>query len=835
MNHAEPRLATPAEGWHAKPGTHHRHCFDLPYLAPLALHLPIPSGRMTNACLHLEPIEALFSYEAAHDDELSLTRGEPIHFVHACDDGWILVIRAAHVKLLEEARPRLSAEYGACLGWVPSNYTSYDPSVLDHSGAAGDAKDTEPDSDEEEGMTNDHEVNVVPDALAGKDNAQIVNSIDAGQAAPSTLSAQGSADLFAETDNLNADEAEAQGMHWKSVSGIASKRSSTSQASPDANSGSAAPVSPPVEADDTVQRPQPGRQLSQQALSLYDLALQSSEPNSVTAVVQTHQNQAAATDPEPTIPEPLAASTVRPLTNASSSPATSASTPAAAVDTLADSIHSQAAQGNVQAAPVKTPAAVMNTETTPSSSMEAPGSPKRGRAPLPQERPLLYVDPQDALHKGKQAPAPAVTDERGVVLKTQADVRRHCVIAEFDCDAEEADELAFCKGDVIVLLQADLENPWWEGYRFGETRESSGLFPSHYIRRLSPHEAQFLHSMLEGNSVRAPPAIASTLAHGASNHELPIKHSNHKRTSGTNLYESLALPAPRPNRKAPPPPRDQKPYRRRRSSSASASRRKSSTQLTPATAAAPRGIDEAQPSEHRASGSAMASNSTADNQRCPSLPAARTDQPPTLPPPRSVAPSDVLPPVVPERSSSIRKKPHRKRRGVFGLFVRHQSNGQSNSRKAASPHKPRERRSGPEPELEQRQPLSQSTHAPEVDPVQRRNKIPQNKRPVPPSPADGTLADGHRASTGSDHQNSRTPRSAPKPGLVERDYRATCPDELTLHAGATVTVLDTTTDDRRWRGRDAQGCEGWFPADVVQLIQRRSRPASILMPSPASS
>lgn len=53
------------------------------------------------------------------------------------------------------------------------------------------------------------------------------------------------------------------------------------------------------------------------------------------------------------------------------------------------------------------------------------------------------------------------------------------VKALYDFTAEEDDELSFCAGDVIEVLDGS-DASWWNG----RLRGNSGLFPATYIARL---------------------------------------------------------------------------------------------------------------------------------------------------------------------------------------------------------------------------------------------------------------------------------------------------------------------------------------------------------------
>ncbi|KAL5967727.1 Clas E vacuolar protein-sorting machinery protein HSE1 [Taenia solium] len=57
------------------------------------------------------------------------------------------------------------------------------------------------------------------------------------------------------------------------------------------------------------------------------------------------------------------------------------------------------------------------------------------------------------------------------------------VIARFDFNASEPEELSFHRGDVIEVLGQEDEN-WWRG-RISSTG-STGLFPANYVDTLPP-------------------------------------------------------------------------------------------------------------------------------------------------------------------------------------------------------------------------------------------------------------------------------------------------------------------------------------------------------------
>lgn len=57
--------------------------------------------------------------------------------------------------------------------------------------------------------------------------------------------------------------------------------------------------------------------------------------------------------------------------------------------------------------------------------------------------------------------------------------RAPLVKALYDFTAEEDDELSFCAGDVIEVLDGS-DASWWKG----RLRESSGLFPVTYTAQL---------------------------------------------------------------------------------------------------------------------------------------------------------------------------------------------------------------------------------------------------------------------------------------------------------------------------------------------------------------
>jgi growth factor receptor-binding protein 2 len=82
-----------------------------------------------------------------------------------------------------------------------------------------------------------------------------------------------------------------------------------------------------------------------------------------------------------------------------------------------------------------------------------------------------------------------VSRTHNILLKDMADSSNHPnrakdrrlrVIAKYDFQPNEPEELAFRKGDVITVLEQDDEN-WWKG----ELRGASGLFPVNYVEQLN--------------------------------------------------------------------------------------------------------------------------------------------------------------------------------------------------------------------------------------------------------------------------------------------------------------------------------------------------------------
>ncbi|XP_061191867.1 growth factor receptor-bound protein 2-like isoform X2 [Saccostrea echinata] len=66
-----------------------------------------------------------------------------------------------------------------------------------------------------------------------------------------------------------------------------------------------------------------------------------------------------------------------------------------------------------------------------------------------------------------------------IVLKDMATNRKKRATAQYEFKAETEEELGFCKGDVVTILE-EVDSNWWKGELHGQ----EGLFPAAYVRVL---------------------------------------------------------------------------------------------------------------------------------------------------------------------------------------------------------------------------------------------------------------------------------------------------------------------------------------------------------------
>lgn len=57
-------------------------------------------------------------------------------------------------------------------------------------------------------------------------------------------------------------------------------------------------------------------------------------------------------------------------------------------------------------------------------------------------------------------------------------------IVEFDYEKEQSDELTLCTGDVVNILESDVN----EGWSRGELNGKTGLFPDNFVKLLPPEQ-----------------------------------------------------------------------------------------------------------------------------------------------------------------------------------------------------------------------------------------------------------------------------------------------------------------------------------------------------------
>ena len=158
------------------------------------------------------------------------------------------------------------------------------------------------------------------------------------------------------------------------------------------------------------------------------------------------------------------------------------------------------------------------------------------------------------------------------------------MIALYDCEADEEDELTFQRGAIVTLSQFDEELEWWEGVlASGE----SGLFPKSYVRDLNEDEKLLFRVPTGSTAASAQRNNTATTATANKNQDsastdapvppplssLPGLRSaqQQQQLAPEHLYESLTeisrpssssssssaskdKPKPVPARKAPPPP-----------------------------------------------------------------------------------------------------------------------------------------------------------------------------------------------------------------------------------------------------------------------------------------
>ncbi|KAG7192339.1 uncharacterized protein KQ657_001737 [Scheffersomyces spartinae] len=117
-----------------------------------------------------------------------------------------------------------------------------------------------------------------------------------------------------------------------------------------------------------------------------------------------------------------------------------------------------------------------------------PSLPSRSQ-PQPEE------EPEEEEGEEGEAPAPVLPSRSGASGSLQA-------IAEYDCEADESNEISFKEGDLIVDIE-QIDEEWWKG-KHSKTG-NVGLFPSSYVSLKSEETS----SAATGATPPAPPARAS--------------------------------------------------------------------------------------------------------------------------------------------------------------------------------------------------------------------------------------------------------------------------------------------------------------------------------------
>eukprot|EP00049_Salpingoeca_infusionum_P004575 m.81117 g.81117 ORF g.81117 m.81117 type:complete len:808 (+) comp12623_c1_seq4:76-2499(+) len=451
--------------------------------------------------------------------------------------------------------------------------------------------------------------------------------------------------------------------------------------------------------------------------------------------------------------------------------------------------------------------------TKQSPTKQQPKQPP-SQQPLPDPDESAYCLPQDSVlptrasqfydNTGALGLLPSPDDlDPALFAKVSAATPWNCVvIAKYDCNADEQDELSFEKGAVIILLQRNEDEDWWEGFLPSKS-ETTGLLPRAYVRDLEPSEEKFLRGMsaIEESSLEqsdiylkerrrvSQHLLGTDIAQVLPQSLQPLTPSSHETSprssvlatpiasaiaeeqetptgphlysaidadqppKGPRLYEQLPedmledqAPVSRPARPAPPPP--PKPASFPSVPSESIRHNKKHTKAT---------------------------------SRPQSSASASVHAPPT-PPATPMSPPGTSPaPVLPRRTSSIRVRTKRTR-----------NLGRSGQLSGPPPPPP------PKPTAEQ--PGSESASS------------------VP-----SLSASRDDSST----ESSRPRRSAPRPARVVEDYVSSTAGHMTIYVNEIVTVLR----DAEWPGwlvgRIGREREGIFPKKCVELIKRKHKKGKV--------
>lgn len=107
--------------------------------------------------------------------------------------------------------------------------------------------------------------------------------------------------------------------------------------------------------------------------------------------------------------------------------------------------------------------------------------------------------------------------------QNQVSKANRVVIAKYDCQAEDDDELEFVRGDVLIVTFRTEEDDWWKGYLQKDDSQTIKMIPKMFVRDLNEFEVQFFSSIKKKSSEKLLKMIQNKLpSRSASQRELTI-------------------------------------------------------------------------------------------------------------------------------------------------------------------------------------------------------------------------------------------------------------------------------------------------------------------------